>query len=322
MEITGIGSGAMLALAAGLWLVYLVPSWLRRREYLATELNAVRLQQTLRVLAETAEMPAAVRVEASARSVAQQERVLHAQQRIADAAARARIAAAARADRGARVEAVATASTAAQASTQRLAAMRLRRTRAMTSVVLFASVVTLTVQLVLLATTGMASGTPAVLAFAGIGSLTSISLLGRLASVSRARSAGGVRSVPVARRVTMSEREVSQEPVAVAGQTVWTPVPVPKPLYLSRSAADASATDHAKTLAALRAAAAEADSALRSAQLSPEVVSISWPAEAPPAAPTAPVVAASRFAAMGVVDTLQLNAPNLDEVMRRRRAAG
>ena len=61
---TGIGSGIMLALAAGLWLVYLVPTWLRRNEYLATERNALRLQQTLRVLAETAEMPEPLRAEA------------------------------------------------------------------------------------------------------------------------------------------------------------------------------------------------------------------------------------------------------------------
>lgn len=58
MELTGLGGGIMLAIAAGLWLVYLVPNWLKRREYLATEKNAVRLQQTIRVLAETSEIPA------------------------------------------------------------------------------------------------------------------------------------------------------------------------------------------------------------------------------------------------------------------------
>ena len=47
----------MLALAAGLWLAYLVPNWLRRKEFAATERNAVRLQQTIRVLAETSEAP-------------------------------------------------------------------------------------------------------------------------------------------------------------------------------------------------------------------------------------------------------------------------
>ncbi len=38
-----MGGGVVLAIAAALWLLYLVPTWLRRREYLATERNAVRL---------------------------------------------------------------------------------------------------------------------------------------------------------------------------------------------------------------------------------------------------------------------------------------
>jgi len=51
------GTAVLLAVAGVLWLVYLVPIWLRRSEYLATERNAARLGQTLRVLAETAEQP-------------------------------------------------------------------------------------------------------------------------------------------------------------------------------------------------------------------------------------------------------------------------
>src|SRR3954453_20984185 len=68
------GGGLVVALAAVLWLVYLMPSWLRRRQYLATERNAVRLQQTLRILAETAEVPAEVRAEVHARSVRRRRR--------------------------------------------------------------------------------------------------------------------------------------------------------------------------------------------------------------------------------------------------------
>src|SRR4051794_4703382 len=71
-----LGGGVMVAVAAALWIAYLLPSWLHRRQYIATERNAVRLQQTLRILAETAETPEQVRVEATARSVAAQERVL------------------------------------------------------------------------------------------------------------------------------------------------------------------------------------------------------------------------------------------------------
>src|SRR3954463_15526775 len=83
------GGGVVVALAAVLWLVYLVPSWLRRREYLATERNAVRLQQTLRVLAETAEVPVCVRAETTSRSVAQQQRTLRQAQQLAAREARA-----------------------------------------------------------------------------------------------------------------------------------------------------------------------------------------------------------------------------------------
>lgn len=78
----------LLAVAGVLWLVYLVPIWLRRSEYLATERNAARLGQTLRVLAETAEPTEELRTELTAREVAKQhrdaERALRAQSYSAD----------------------------------------------------------------------------------------------------------------------------------------------------------------------------------------------------------------------------------------------
>ena len=66
MGLEGVGSSVVIALAAILWLVYLIPTWFRRREYLSTERNALRLQQTMRILAETAETPEPARVEISA----------------------------------------------------------------------------------------------------------------------------------------------------------------------------------------------------------------------------------------------------------------
>ncbi|MEO8908412.1 MAG: hypothetical protein ABI310_10130 [Microbacteriaceae bacterium] len=71
-----VSGGIVVVLAAALWLAYLLPTWLRRREFQATERNAVRLQQTLRILAETSEVPEEVRVEATAREVAVQQRIL------------------------------------------------------------------------------------------------------------------------------------------------------------------------------------------------------------------------------------------------------
>ncbi|MCU1425837.1 MAG: hypothetical protein JWM51_2128, partial [Microbacteriaceae bacterium] len=128
----------MFALAAGLWLVYLVPSWLKRREYLATEKNAVRLQQTLRVLAESAEVPVEVHAETSARSVASLQRSLRQQQELAEAVAKARVAAVARSATRKVVEAQP--ALAAVVSSVSVASRRLRRTRAVTGIIFLASI--------------------------------------------------------------------------------------------------------------------------------------------------------------------------------------
>src|ERR1700710_578339 len=71
-----LGGGLIVGLAAVLWLIYLLPTWFRRNEFNATERNVVRLQQTLRILAETAEVPEEVRAETSAKSVAEHQRLL------------------------------------------------------------------------------------------------------------------------------------------------------------------------------------------------------------------------------------------------------
>lgn len=74
METPFSGTALLLLIAGVLWLVYLVPIYLRRSEYLATERNAARLGQTLRVLAETAETTEELTTELSARDVARQQR--------------------------------------------------------------------------------------------------------------------------------------------------------------------------------------------------------------------------------------------------------
>jgi hypothetical protein len=57
-----------------LWLVYLVPLWMKRSEYYATEVNAARLGQTLRLLANTSEASKEIKAELKARSIARKER--------------------------------------------------------------------------------------------------------------------------------------------------------------------------------------------------------------------------------------------------------
>lgn len=70
-----LGGGVIVLVAVVLWLVYLLPSWHSRRQYDAAERNAVRLNQALRVLAETSETPEEVRLELNARTAAAQQRL-------------------------------------------------------------------------------------------------------------------------------------------------------------------------------------------------------------------------------------------------------
>ena len=70
-----LGGGVIVLVAVLLWLVYLLPSWHSRRQYDAAERNAVRLNQALRVLAETSETPHEVRLELNARTALAQQRI-------------------------------------------------------------------------------------------------------------------------------------------------------------------------------------------------------------------------------------------------------
>lgn len=303
MGVDGFGSSIVIALAALLWLAYLVPTWFRRREYLATERNAVRLQQTLRIMAETAELPEQVRAETSARSAAAQEKLLRAQQLRESAAARAELAAA---DRAAARQLAATLS--ADVAPGSTASRRLRRSRALTSLVLLAALVT--------AGFGVApllAGSWLLLASASVVALGAFAMLGQMSAVARARAElarGGLRmrSEPV--RVTVKLQEPPAEPLP---NSSWTPVPLPKPLYLSRPQPDRALETSLDAAAELRDAAAAAERRLREAHEAPEVTPIIRPA----AAPAAP----SRFARMGYLDEVESATTDLDAVLQRRRAS-
>lgn len=287
MEFTGLGGGVMVVIAAALWLVYLVPNWLKRREYLATERNAVRLQQTIRVLAETAEVPDAVRAEAAARRLAAQQRAEYRQGPVA-------------VGRPVRRD--------APAVDPRAAALRARRVRALTGVTFLAALGVAAVQGILIATTGAVVGSWVVLTIAGITGVSALGLLGRFAERSRSPVAAQQRP---ARRTSLGARPA----VPAAQPASWTPVPVPRPMYLSRAAAPAAPAVDPQFELELAAAAAER--ALRAAQHEvPAVRDV--PAAASPASP-AP---ASRFASMGIVDDTSRSTPDLDAVLARRRAAG
>ncbi|CAN5227117.1 hypothetical protein BH09ACT5_BH09ACT5_23300 [soil metagenome] len=280
MELTGVGGGLMLAIAAALWLVYLVPNWFKRREYLATERNAVRLQQTIRVLAETAEVPAAVRAEAAARQLALQQRAEFRQGPVAV---------------GRPVQ------PAQPTHDQALAAARrVRRTRAATAFVLLVSIVTAVAQVVIMVAGGAIAQSWLVLGVSVAAVVGSVALLARIAEVSRARS------TPAAARPARRTSLGPAMPKAAQRRTEWTPVPVPKPMYLSRSVVEAAAAAEDPAFE-LKLAAVAAERALRNAEK-----------EATPLRVAA--ASSSPFASMGIVDDTTTSAPDIDAVRARRRA--
>ncbi|WP_141990995.1 hypothetical protein [Rhodoglobus vestalii] len=312
MELTSIGGGVMIALAAGLWLVYLVPNWLKKREYLATERNAVRLQQTIRVLAQTSELPDEVRAETVARRAAELAKARALQGPVA-------------------VGRAVTPPTRQQMLA--LSARRLRRTRAFTALVLLASIVVVGVQLSLIVTAGAAlvSGTWLVLATAAIAGISASAMLSRLAERSRARREDIALTAQTAaprRRIVLSSEALVEEPTA---QVSWTPVPVPKPMYLTRSNAPAAAVAAARRAAEidseLRAAAESAEQALRAntaamAAATRETERAREAGRVPTAPVSAPAAASipNRFAGMGIVN-IEGGAPDLDAALARRRRA-
>ncbi|MEO6504718.1 MAG: hypothetical protein ABIW36_08655 [Terrimesophilobacter sp.] len=309
MNVNPLGSSAVLVLAAVLWFVYLIPTWLRRREYLATERNAVRLQQTLRIMAETAQVPKEVHAESTARSVAAQQRILRKEQQVEHVISKAQEELATRA--AARRLAEARPMITAVARTSPDAALRLRRSRAATSLVLLGALAA--------AVTGIApalAGSAALLATGLIVAAVSLAALQQMARVARARRhlARSLSTAPVVRTRQIHIEQPQQE---AAAQTGWMPVPLPKPLYLSAPSVVPEARQgrlegRERDLLELREATAKAEQALREAQIAANVTPIIR-AEAEALAP-------SRFARMGMVDELDASVTDLDAVLRRRRA--
>ena len=294
MDGTGAGTAIMLAIAAALWFLYFVPTWLRRREYLATERTATRLQQTIRVMAETAEVPSEVRVAATLREAARQERLLRAEQRRADAMA---------------ARQVATVRRATPASAPRptldpdvLRRRRMRRTRQGASLLLVAATLVLGIQVWMIATTGMSLGGFFVLVAGIAAGGSAIAVQRRLDALAMPRVSAPARA---RNAVQVQEYEAPRTRPAP-----WTPVETPRPLYLSHPAPESPAM-RPDLAASLRAAAAASEEALRAAQDAPEVAPLRVASRTP-----------SKYAGMGVLGPDATVSTDLDEVLRRRRSAG
>lgn len=295
-----LGGGAIIAFAAVLWLLYLTPTWLRRREYVRTERTAVRLQQTLRVLAETAEVPDEVRAEVSAKSVAEQHRALRESARRAEAVARPRDAKAER--KLAKAGDVPREPRSRAAAASEVAATRLRRSR-----VLATNILVVGITLSGWGVSDLAAGGPWEFLIAGlVVSFLAVALLQRASTVAAAHRA--VTAVDQTVVVPEEQRSFTDWQRAEPSRPTWTPVPLPKPRYLEQavaSAPPAAPRNDIAIAASLRAAAQRADEALRAAHAAPEVAALD----------RTPVDAVDAMAESGPVLT------DLDGVLRRRRTA-
>ena len=295
------GGGILFAVAAVLWLAYLIPNWLQRREYIASERNAVRLQQTIRVLAETAEAPEAVRLENAAKARIAASK--HEQQRVlaeAQAAVGPRAAAAA----------------------------RLRRARLVVALVTLIALVVVGWQ----AAVGITSGVAASGVIASVAALVTIAggitlhgmhrtaqeRAAKAAASARARRAEEARQAAEVAAASRTERRRVSAPSRTAPSRTWTPQPLPQPLgQVRREAMLAAARDEALGQSA-RSAAENA----RIARVA-EAREAAAAAESTPAAPVEPRPAApSRFATMGIVEPASVGAAiDLDSAIARRRAS-
>ncbi|ASD22944.1 hypothetical protein B7495_13280 [Cryobacterium sp. LW097] len=327
-----LGGGVMVAVAAALWVTYLMPTWARRRQYLATERNAVRLQQTLRILAETSEIPQEVRVETNARGVSAQRKLLAQAEEDARIASKAAGDAATAARRAAVLRAAAARP---KALTPAGKAKRLRTMRALSTLLLLIGLV-----FTVVGATMLSAGVWTLLAGGLVAVATAVATLGRLATVSRSarapRAAADADAAAAGRRAPAGARGQRFEPVhfvdeaPVVQPSPWTPRPLPKPLHLSPGSIAQAAMASVDAAAQLRQAAAEAELQRRALAMAEaiapsEVTPITRPVVArgsAPAAKTAPQAAPSRFAKMGIIGDTEPGMTDLDAVLRRRRAVG
>ncbi|WP_242089115.1 hypothetical protein [Curtobacterium sp. DN_7.5] len=282
----GIGSwggGIVLLLAAVLWLVYLMPSWAARRQYLATERNAIRLQQTLRILAQTAELPEEVRVEMNAKSLAEAQRVARSEEAKRTAIVRAHEAARQREITRRLAEQAPVLERAS--SVPALTAMRMRRSRLGATLL---GTLGLVVALVVL----VAAPALWLIAVAGlVAAGGSAAVLAQLHQVAKARKARAAAAVPDASRASRPTTAwvdpapplPTDAPAEAARDRGWTPNHVPKPLYVERPAAPKASPESSATLAArlrerVAEAKAEADAeaaAIRAGETDPSLATVS-----------------------------------------------
>lgn len=336
-----LGGGVLLAIGAVLWAVYFLPIWTKRRQFSVAQKNALRIHRTLRILAETSEIPNEVRVEATARQALAHERMLEATGRSEVAEHEAKLAEARLAERKAILE--------AKATKRRADALKrelLRQTHTVKVLRIVAAVLTL------VALTGLIAGV--VLAIVGMGSLILgvsaavglVSILGLVAMAPRPQLAQQTVSV---QRPEVRHTARARETGAVATERPTRTMTAQAVAHQPRVRAQhpqrvASAEDVQQAQQLLERARRQAEVAARAAHPAPDSVAQQPAAErvvqrAPqrPGSPVRPAavrpvvtvqpqqsaarVDARALQSMGIVGDTQQGMPDLDAALLRRRTA-
>lgn len=284
MEGPVLSGGVIVLVAVLLWTLYLIPSWRGRHQYYAAERNAVRLNQALRVLAETSETPAEVHLELNTRTALAQQKLAKRVQAEKESAELERL-------------------------RQELAATRrdplVRQARARRRVRLTASVA-------LLASAGLIGvgawqlaigGGWGLIAAGGALAVLGASVLVRMGQVAR-RAARRI-SVPA---VEEAAPRVSP-PLHDQGPAQWTPRPLPQPMAQVAGSRAQAARAQAEAREELRRAARAEELRRRAEEIAPA---------APVPLPAADA-AESPYARMGFVDDAEIEA-HVRELLARRAA--
>lgn len=289
------GGGVIVLVSVLLWLVYLLPSWHSRRQFDAAERNAVRLNQALRVLAETSETPDEVRVELNTRTAL-------AQQKLARRALAERESAAleqARID----LERARDARAAARRSPEARRARARRRTRLVATVVALAGAGVAVWGGVTVVLTGAQ-----LLLWTGVGvALVGLLVLQRMSRVGARAAARAQRLIAAEGAAVVREAGAAelQDVELVTAERRWQPRDLPRPLTASAGSRAAAMLDAEAAREALRRAARE------------ESLRERVEADAPPSIGAARAARESEFARMGHVDDAEIEA-HVRRLLERR----
>jgi hypothetical protein len=306
-----LGGGVIVLVAVLLWMVYLLPSWHQRRQYDAAERNAVRLNQALRVLAETSDTPGEVRLELNARTALAQQKLarqaMAEREEVALAEARVereRARAAARVDLERAREERTLAQETARAEHAALRANPItRRARARRRMRLVAMML----GAVGLAVAGWGTWeivTVGAALWAWVGGAAVIVSLLVLQRMSRVSGRAVRREVEAPVRVATAVQDVALEET----RREWAPRELPRPLTASSGSRAAAVLDAEAARASLRQAALE------------EAMRERADAQRPPSidtARTARPAASADFSRMGVVDDAEIEA-HVRRLLERR----